>query len=219
MSFWVVGCSSGGMWCKGGAGRRHTCIRTVCHSSNRINNKQMWLDRGRRWSDGGSVEENVKSTCSVGPRNTCLSQRRAMLGALIVATDLLNVSLSPPSSSASSYANDALRVREAKMVMRVLALRGSVPQAWVADFKTALEGYGIVTVSFKPTLEDIWGELSNNNDRGGKKVTTVDAVTVGDGWLKRAIVSGAIQSIEDPERYRYWVCLMYMMFVGVCVCE
>jgi hypothetical protein len=208
MSAGFVGCSSGAMWCQRGAGRRHACTRAACHSQNRVNDK-VWLDRGRGKNDGGSEEEKLgMSTWSIVDRSVCMSQRRAMLGALIIATDLLSCSLSPPSVNASPYADGAVRVREAKMVMRVLALRGSVPQAWVADFKTALEGYGIVTISFKPTLEEVWGELGDdNNTRGGKKLTTVDAVTVGDAWLKKAIVSGAIQSIEDPERYRYWVCV------------
>lgn len=92
----------------------------------------------------------------------------------------------------------AVRIREAKMVARIMALRGSVPQLWLADFRTALEGYGIVSISFKPSLVDIWKELH------GEKPTTVDAVTLGDAWLDKAIREGTIQPIENPEQYRYW---------------
>jgi len=48
------------------------------------------------------------------------------------------------------------------MVMRVTALRGSVPQQWVADFQTALEGYGVLAMTQRPQLADIYAELAGN---------------------------------------------------------
>lgn len=35
--------------------------------------------------------------------------------------------------------------------------------------------------------------------------TTVDAVTLGDAWLQRAISEGLIQPIPDARQYRWWV--------------
>jgi len=99
----------------------------------------------------------------------------------------------------------SLRQREAKMVIRVLALRNSVPQQWLLDFRTALEGYGIPAVSFKPEMKDIWAELEGKPGKQGGKRTTVDLVTLGDAWLSAAIRKDLIQPIENPERYRYWV--------------
>ena len=124
-------------------------------------------------------EENISET-----------RRRMVAGAVTLLSLVLW-----KSDDAIASSKDALRVREAKMVARIMALRGSVPQVWTADFRTALEGYGIVSLTFKPTLQDIYKELDS---------TTVDAVTLGDAWLDKAIRQGHIQPIEDPERYRYW---------------
>ena len=49
------------------------------------------------------------------------------------------------------------------MVMRVSALRGSVPQQWVADFHTALEGYGVAALTQKPQMADILAELRGSS--------------------------------------------------------
>lgn len=108
---------------------------------------------------------------------------------------VLEADASSDRSTTTVEKGGAVRVREAKMVARIMALRGSVPQLWAADFRTALEGYGIVSLSFKPTLKDIYKELHT---------TTVDAVTIGDAWLDKAIREGCIQPIDDPEQYRYW---------------
>lgn len=35
--------------------------------------------------------------------------------------------------------------------------------------------------------------------------TSVDAVTLGDTWLQRAIAEGLIQPIPDARQYRWWV--------------
>ncbi len=55
-----------------------------------------------------------------------------------------------------------LPVYAAQMVMRVTALRGSVPQQWVADFQTALEGFGVVAMTLRPQPADIYAELVGN---------------------------------------------------------
>ena len=49
-------------------------------------------------------------------------------------------------------------------MLRVSALRGSVPQQWVSDFSVAMEGYGLVAMTQKPQLADIYAELQG----GGK---------------------------------------------------
>jgi hypothetical protein len=45
------------------------------------------------------------------------------------------------------------------MVMRATALRGSVPQDWVSDFRTAMEGFGVVAMTQRPQVVDIYKEL------------------------------------------------------------
>ena len=89
------------------------------------------------------------------------------------------------------------------MVIRLLALRGSVPQHYVSDFRTALEGYGIAAVSYKPSLSDLWRELEGTSKKKYAR-TTVDAITVGDASLDEAISRGLVQPIDAPQRHRYW---------------
>ena len=96
------------------------------------------------------------------------------------------------------------------MVLRVTALRGSVPQLWATDFATAMEGYGVVAISQRTRLADVWKDLAGGGGDGGKRgapaaPTTVDAVTLGDAWLQPAIAQGLIQPIVDVEQYRWWV--------------
>ena len=45
------------------------------------------------------------------------------------------------------------------MVLRATALRGSVPQEWVGEFKEALDGFGLVAMTQRPQLADIYQEL------------------------------------------------------------
>lgn len=105
----------------------------------------------------------------------------------------------PPEPSAAGPS----RMREAKMVMRLLALRGSVPQHYVSDFRTALEGFGIAAIQYKPSLSDLWGELEGNKKNKYVR-TTVDAITVGDASLDDAIARGLVQPVDAPQRHRYW---------------
>ncbi|KAL4427736.1 hypothetical protein ABPG75_001825 [Micractinium tetrahymenae] len=162
-----------------------------------------------------------------------LSQEERLGGAALSAVAAAVAGSAPlPAAAAAAAAEGsaaANRVRESKMVMRVTALRGSVPQQWVADFQAALEGYGLVALTQRAQLADIYAELAGNRqaDPGalggvchhgvcqGKgdsrqaqatkgKPTTVDAVTLGDTWLQRAIAAGLIQPIPDARRYRWW---------------
>jgi spermidine/putrescine-binding protein len=132
------------------------------------------------------------------PTHHALQRRRDIVfaGVQLSSTLMLSIFALP------SFAADSARVRDAKMVARILALRGSVPQGWVSDFRTALEGYGIVAVSYKSTLLDLWRELNGSGKNNAK--TTVDAITVGDAYLQKAIEDGLIQPIDSIENYRYW---------------
>lgn len=46
-----------------------------------------------------------------------------------------------------------------QMVLRATALRGSVPQEWLSDFRTAMDGFGLVAMTQKTQLADIYREL------------------------------------------------------------
>jgi hypothetical protein len=45
------------------------------------------------------------------------------------------------------------------MVMRVTALRGTVPSQWVSDLQAAMEGYGVVALDQRAQLKDIYADL------------------------------------------------------------
>ena len=51
------------------------------------------------------------------------------------------------------------RLPPLQFVMRVTALRGSVPAEWVADFASAMEGFGVAAMQQRPQLADIYREL------------------------------------------------------------
>lgn len=107
-----------------------------------------------------------------------------------------------PANAAATLLEQPDQVYEPiKMVLRVNALRGSLPQSWITDFSAAMEGYGYVAVSQKPLLRDIIADL-----RGTKKSppTTVDCITLGDTWLSTAIQEGLIRPIDDAEQHRWW---------------
>jgi hypothetical protein len=53
--------------------------------------------------------------------------------------------------------------------MRVLALRGSVPQQWVLDFRAALEGYGLAAVTQRAQLADIYDDLRGAGRRAPRR--------------------------------------------------
>lgn len=108
------------------------------------------------------------------------------------------------------------------MVVRVTALRG-VPQQWVSDFGAALEGYGVVAMTQRAQLADIWQDLGGpaGTGKGGKKgkapkaPTTVDAVSLGDAWLQPAISHGLLQPIAGAKDQRWWVSAQGMHLGGV----
>lgn len=133
---------------------------------------------------------------------SCPSRSRVLRSSLsLCASSALLPAL--PALAAKTEGNDPSRLREAKMVMRLLALRGSVPQHYISDFRTALEGYGVAAISYKPTLTDLWRELEGTAKNKYKR-TSVDAITVGDASLDDAIARGLIQPVDAPQRYRYW---------------
>ena len=164
---------------------------------------------------------NDETTCDM--ETPKLTSRRdalstALTGSISLAAGVSGGLLSPLPAAATSPslttspAVPITTAREAKMVMRVTALRGSVPASWVQDFSTAMEGYGIVALTQKPQVADVWqelkGEAQNVKKKKSKKQpkpTTVDAVTLGDAWLAAAIAQGLIQPIQGAKEHRYWV--------------
>ena len=184
---------------------KHLVMMMVPRLMNRVGTRGWYVSNGvisprrgiagvvHHWSRKNSLEKATRVVQGEVSASDTVDRRHVLLAACVIAASIVSL-------PCNSYAGDEkeFRMREVKMVLRVMALRGSVPQQWAADFKTALEGYGIPAISYKPTVSDIWKEMS------GRTPTTVDAVAVGDAWLERAVVEGRIQPIENPEQYRYW---------------
>lgn len=181
-------------------GRRQSSVRHVptgCHG---------FFQRGEQGAIEGVDEPGMSDNAY--KYILMLKKRRDLMQLATTAALSQVVGLVPaaavaqPQGEAASLA-ELYKHRDAKMVMRALALRGSVPQQWVSDFKTAFEGYGFVSLSFKTDLAEVWKELEGQGK--SRKKTTVDVVSVGDSWLQLAILKGLIQPIDNVERYRYWV--------------
>ena len=71
------------------------------------------------------------------------------------------------------------------MVMRVSALRGSVPQQWLADFQAAMEGFGVVALTQRAQLADIYAELEGSSKCAGRSGSLA-------GWPQSGSIPGGI---------------------------
>ena len=166
-----------------------------------------------------AVPKNNDATPTTATSNDHPQTRRDALIITTASPFLVSSSIATTADAASlqqeqQQQQTQFKAREAKMVMRVTALRGSVPGSWVQDFSTAMEGFGTVAITQRPQIVDIWEDLKGESIRkrpqkkGRKKKvpkpTTVDAVSLGDGWMASAIAQGLIQPIPDARDRRYW---------------
>lgn len=182
-------------------GGRLCCAHRTQSKVRRVSTRCHGLHQGGEEGAIGDVDESIVSDAVLSSSRSIFKERRHLMR---LATLSQLVGLVPAALAQGEAASlHMYKHRDAKMVMRALALRGSVPQQWVSDFKTAFEGYGFVSLSFKTELADVWKELEGQGK--SRKRTTVDAVSIGDSWLQLAILKGLIQPIDNVERYRYWV--------------
>ncbi|KAK9866488.1 hypothetical protein WJX84_005441 [Apatococcus fuscideae] len=89
--------------------------------------------------------------------------------------------------------------------LRLVSLRGSVPSAWIDDFKGSIDGKGRVSMSQRGQLLDVFKELSDLKKKNS--AATADAVTLGDAWLGPAVARGLLQPIPEAAAARWWSCL------------
>ncbi|XP_048500656.1 uncharacterized protein LOC104893138 isoform X3 [Beta vulgaris subsp. vulgaris] len=86
--------------------------------------------------------------------------------------------------------------------LRVVALQGSVPPAWIKDFIQSQGRRLKLSVQFRGTLEDIFCELSMSSSKinaSPKSAITADLVTIGDSWLDLMIGKSIIEPMEMAE--------------------
>lgn len=122
-----------------------------------------------------------------------------------LAMPALTASAAAPSSTSFIMPPPDTKVHEVKMVLRVTALRGSVPLSWSSDFSTAMEGFGFVVVTQRPKLTDILSDLRGTKTKK-KNVppTTADLITLPDTWIQGAIQEGLVQPIPLAKQHRWW---------------
>lgn len=93
--------------------------------------------------------------------------------------------------------------------LHVVALRGSMPAQWPADFQSMLPRNADLRVTQRNHLSDIFSQLSSGN----KEVARADAITLGDAFLHVAIQRRLLQPIDHLVDRRWWVCMHQSHFV------
>ncbi|XP_021725551.1 uncharacterized protein LOC110692785 isoform X2 [Chenopodium quinoa] len=91
--------------------------------------------------------------------------------------------------------------------LRVVALQGSVPPAWIKDFIQSQGKRLKLSVQFRGTLEDVYSELSRSIskvDASPKSAITADLITVGDSWLDLLINKSIIEPMQMAEDHDWF---------------
>lgn len=156
----------------------------------------------------GEVSEQNKTEGAVERRRILLNGVSSLSSFVFLLDSAFEPAYAHASASTSNISRNKDdmtkgRVRQARMVIRVAALRGSIPQQLIADFQTAMEGYGSASITQRPHLKDIWEDLTAPVSSG--KATTADMATMTDSWMQSAIRKGIIQPIPDARNHRFWV--------------
>ncbi|XP_021855882.2 uncharacterized protein [Spinacia oleracea] len=91
--------------------------------------------------------------------------------------------------------------------LRVVALQGSVPPAWIKDFILSQGKRLKLSVQFRGTLEDVFSELSRSLrkvDTSPKSAVTADLISVGDSWLDLMISKSIIEPVQMAEDHDWF---------------
>jgi spermidine/putrescine-binding protein len=91
--------------------------------------------------------------------------------------------------------------------LRIAALRGSVPPAWIKDFMQAQGKRMKFRVEFQGSLRGIISELASallKERLSPQSIMAADLVTIGDSWLDMAICGEMIEPIKNPEQQEWF---------------
>ncbi|KAL9230744.1 hypothetical protein vseg_006056 [Gypsophila vaccaria] len=91
--------------------------------------------------------------------------------------------------------------------LRVVAVQGSVPPAWIKDFIQSQGRRLKLNVQFRGSLDGIFTELTESLkkvDASPKSASTADLITIGDSWLDLAIDKSIIEPMQMPEDYDWF---------------
>ncbi|XP_057821400.2 uncharacterized protein LOC131034065 isoform X2 [Cryptomeria japonica] len=92
--------------------------------------------------------------------------------------------------------------------LRIAALRGSVPPAWLKDFVQAQGRRLKLQVEFRGSLSGIISELASDFRKGHltpRSIFAADLVTVGDSWLEMAICDRVIEPIKNADQQDWFI--------------
>ncbi|KAF5832125.1 hypothetical protein DUNSADRAFT_12136 [Dunaliella salina] len=158
----------------------------------------------------GRGRSHANSACG----GTGQGNRRSLLTALASAAAVAGVSLQAAVHPEAAQALRTIELPNGQMVavyehgmsLAIVALRGSVPQQWIMDFKTSLGKYAGFTLGQRQQLEEIYKDLSDPTTKNS--AGAADVVTLGDAWLAQAIRDRLVQPIANAESYRWGATLI-----------
>ncbi|KAH9292601.1 hypothetical protein KI387_042210, partial [Taxus chinensis] len=92
--------------------------------------------------------------------------------------------------------------------LRIAALRGSVPPAWLKDFMQAQGKRLKLQVEFQGSFGSIISELASGLKKGrltSQSILAADLVTIGDSWLEMAIRDKVIEPIKNADQQDWFI--------------
>lgn len=86
--------------------------------------------------------------------------------------------------------------------LRVVALKDSIPPAWIKDFIQSQGRRSKLSIQPLATLESIYSELLRplkKADTSSRSAITADLINIGDSWLDLAICNAVIEPMQNAE--------------------
>ncbi|KAL5214656.1 hypothetical protein ABZP36_003808 [Zizania latifolia] len=103
--------------------------------------------------------------------------------------------------------------------LRVVALRGSFPPAWIKDF-VEVQGKRLkLNPEFRTSLDALFSEMSQCLDKGRiqpKSAMAADVVSIGDSWLGYAIHKGLVEPVKNAEEQDWFRSLSDRWKIHLC---
>ncbi|EEC77931.1 uncharacterized protein [Oryza sativa Japonica Group] len=103
--------------------------------------------------------------------------------------------------------------------LRVVALRGSFPPAWIKDFVEAQGKRLKFSPEFRTNLDVLYSEMSQCLDKGQlkqKSAMAADVVSIGDSWLGYAIRKGLVEPVKNAEEQDWFQSLSNRWKIHLC---
>ncbi|TVU15874.1 hypothetical protein EJB05_39416 [Eragrostis curvula] len=103
--------------------------------------------------------------------------------------------------------------------LRVVALRGSYPPAWVKDFFQAQGKRLKFSPEFRNSYDGLFSEMSQSLDKDKiqpKSAMAADVVSIGDSWLGYAIRKGLLEPVKNAEEQDWFRSLSGRWKVHLC---